>query len=758
MTETLWLAFVWYITFLCFGVIVLPLSMKVFRRMRGSGILLSRPLGWLLLGFFSWFFGYFGLPFNRFGIGFIALLLFAGSLYLVYQNGLWFFRRLKIEWRTALNGEIITLLVFLMILFVRYKDPNLDHTEKPMDAMMLNSISVSSEIPPPDAWFAGFSINYHYGGYLMHSVPIKAIGLPPEIGYNLSIAMVAAIGASIAFCLGRVLFGRCRWAVVSVMATLLIGNIAAFFEMFNGNNAFSNLGSWRWGYLWKTSRVIHDSGNATINEYPFFSILWADLHPHYSNIPFFLFFLAMCLAVYFSLVKHTAKRMLKYEWPLLGAAGIGLTMIFPTNVFDFPVASLFFGGVVVAAVLQSCFYPRPDWREVLHKIPIIFLPIASYILAFPFWLHFISPLGDSPVQSVQERTQPWEFFLVFGAHVVCTLVFVLLHSVYLQEKKKEESGFLLALFGLLLFGFYLLTGYLIAALASILALLFLYYAIQHALAARPSDAGAPIPVYAFLACSLAWALIAGCEYIFIKDNYGMALARMNTLFKFHFPAWILFGIGLPPLLYRAFRLPVAKNLIGFAAVPVGFVFVLSLAGPIYSLSAVYTVPVDVSSINGIAFLKKRHPQYYQIIQWIKKNTESTAILLEPAGSAYRKEENLFSAFTGRQSIIGWRNHEGVWRPNQFKYNDPSAVGNIRAEDTYTFFTTQNWEKAKEILLKYDVDYVAYSPPTNEDIKKRLANIRNAVYRQHLEPIFKGSGDGSSPELYKVPNSLKQERE
>ena len=185
-------------------------------------------MGWLLITLFPWYLAYFWFPFANWLIWLGIILLLALSFYLFQRNPQWFRRRFRASWRTALNGEIITLLVFILFLLVRMSDPNIDSTEKPMDAMLLSSLIVGDEIPPEDVWYAGEPVNYHYGGYVLHSIPARLTGIPVEYAYNLSVAGIAALAASVAFALGRALFGRCRLASISVIATLLIGNLASF--------------------------------------------------------------------------------------------------------------------------------------------------------------------------------------------------------------------------------------------------------------------------------------------------------------------------------------------------------------------------------------------------------------------------------------------------------------------------------------------------------------------------------------------------
>jgi len=250
MFESLLLAVLWYLIFTVFGLAVLPVSMIVFRRMPDGGILLARPLGWLIVGMLSWYLAYFNiLPFSQFGIVLVLVVLFGGSFYLFYNRTDWIKRRFKHHWRTAFNGEIIFLLVFLLLILVRMYDHNIDSTEKPMDAMMLSSLITTTQIPPMDDWFAGEPINYHYGGYLLHSLFMKLSGIHVEYGYNLSIGGISGVAASIAFVLGRALFGRCRYGVITVISTLFIGNIAAVLTIMNYGFPSLTLFTWRNGYL-----------------------------------------------------------------------------------------------------------------------------------------------------------------------------------------------------------------------------------------------------------------------------------------------------------------------------------------------------------------------------------------------------------------------------------------------------------------------------------------------------------------------------
>ncbi|MFB3786564.1 MAG: DUF2298 domain-containing protein [bacterium] len=754
MAHDFLLALVWYLTLTCFGIVVLPLSMMMFRRMPDGGILLARPLGWLLIAFFSWWASFILLPFNRFGILLTGLLLFGLSLFLLRRNPAWFERRWRIHWRTARNGEIVTLLFFLLVLMVRRHDPTIDSTEKPMDMMILAGLTVARQIPPPDPWLAGFPINYHYGGYLLHALPAQLTGIKPEYAYNLAIPSAAALAAAIAFVTGRALFGRCRMGIITPVGIFLTGNLAGLTVMFSYMAFPHTLFEWRNGFLWKTSRVIFDNGGETINEYPFFTMVWGDLHPHFSDMPFLLLFLALCLALLLTLLAYPPRRTLPYAWPLIAGLMISGAFILPTNVFDFPIVMIFYAAVVFHALGYWITQRTGRWNDALHTGSLLTLPLISYALALPFWLYFQSPNEERLIRFTEFHTEFIEFLQVFGPHAAASLavVFAGIYG-YWQSGAREETAFVLALAGLAFAVAWAWFGYFVSALTPVLALAFWILAAMVIYPRHGQAAGTPeiLDLFALLACALAWSMIAGCEFIYLKDNYGVA--RMNTLFKIHFPAWFLLGTGLPYLVYRAWKqaLPFVPRL--FAFTPVFLLFSLSLLPPAFFLGSLFRLqePQRIVTLNGLASLERDRPFHYEMIEWIRAFTRPSDVILEVPGCSYWFESTI-SAFTGRPSVVGWAGHELLWRPSKL-----DGEVTQRKQDADRFYTTADWPEAQAILKKYNVRYVVFIPPECRETQPLAVQMRQGVFRQHLPPV---TGQNGRPaflqgqyELYKVPDGL-----
>ncbi len=756
MLHDAYLALVWYATFTAFGLLVLPLSMLVFRQMPECGILLSRPLGWLLISFCAWFLAYLKiLPFNDTGLWVVIILLLVLSVYLYKQRQSWTHRRLRLHWRTALNGEIITLFVYVLMILVRREDPSINSTEKPMDIMLLNALTNGQQIPPLDPWFAGEIINYHYGGYLLHSVPAQLTGIPTEFVYNLAIAILTALAAACAFVIGRALFGRCLLGAVTVPCTLFLGNMASVLEMFSRGGLLQNLGEWRWQYLWKTSRVIYDEiGNTpqeTINEYPLFTILWGDLHPHCSNLPFVLFALCLLFALYKGLMHLPRKNAFYLHVPLLGVTAMALAFIFPTNLFDFPVSSLVLGGVVLSTLIFLLSHRKQkniSWVSILFRAQVILLPLVAYALAAPFWLEFESPIQGPLVVWSAYHTDMLEFLLVFGLHTAATLGYLLMRITSLSDKMGQEGIWfvlvIIAMVFVLLWGW---QGHLVFALAPIIVLMLTAFLIYQSVQDPQRSNNVLSENFALILCIIGWSLIAGCEFIHLSETYGSK--RINTLFKFHLPAWLFFGVGLPVLLYHASR--AVKNLqLSFAVNgTVSLILLFSLLTPVYVFGSILMIPDENRpvTLNGIAYMERERPGQYAIVQWLRENAEYNDRLLELPGFAY-SQDSFASAYTGLQSYIGWHNHENLWR------GGAPEVGQ-RASEAWTFFTHQDPNTIMSFLEQKAVDYVILKKPECASCPDRMQEyerMKNAKFRTVLEPVIVETGRYPNEvyELYRVP--------
>lgn len=368
----------WLVALLLIGAAAFPLSAGLFPAFPARGALFTRTLGLLLVAYLTWLPVSLGLWHYTagavaFSIGILALI----SWGIARWRGLNLRRLWQEQRRQILSAEIIFLLGFLLFLLVRIWNPDLWHParggEKPMEVGFLNAILRSPTMPPYDPFFSDGYINYYYYGLFIVSTLVKLTGIRSSIAFNLIIPTLAALTISGAFALVWTLTGRRLFGLAGGLFTAVIGNLAGAAEIRGrgglgealgtmGQLADSHLqgslrgivqGLFRWiggqhlplrtDWFWDASRA-HGPYENTITEFPFFSFLFADLHPHLISLPFALLLLGMCLSLVQAVRRPQAEAApLALLLPAL-ALGLGTMMV--NNSWDFPVYTLALGGAI----------------------------------------------------------------------------------------------------------------------------------------------------------------------------------------------------------------------------------------------------------------------------------------------------------------------------------------------------------------------------------------------------------------------------
>jgi hypothetical protein len=122
--------------------------------------------------------------------------------------------------------------------------------------------------------FAGESLNYFYFGHALTGVFANISGVSAAFAFNLAIPTLAALLSTAAFIFFRQMNVRLATSAIGAFTVVLVGNLAGPRLLAAG----ARIG---FDYFWATSRVIPN----TINEYPFWSLAFADLHAHVLALP-----------------------------------------------------------------------------------------------------------------------------------------------------------------------------------------------------------------------------------------------------------------------------------------------------------------------------------------------------------------------------------------------------------------------------------------------------------------------------------------
>ena len=817
-------AFIWWLTFLLLGLAALPITLALFRNLPDRGYAFSRPLGLLLFGYLYWVGVDTGiLPNSRTGVE-IAVAALLALAYIVHR------RRgepLARVWQTHRREIIVTELVFAGVFvlwaWVRSHTPAIEHTEQPMDFAMLNAVLRSPEFPPNDPWFAGASISYYYFGYLMTAGVVKLSGVAPAVGYNLALASFAAMAATGAMGLTynivatlrrndglRASAGTAmRFGLLAALLLVFMGNLVGLLEFFQ-TNGIGPQPFWEWlgvdgltgvsrspswhpddsFWFWRSTRIINNAAGSdyTITEFPAFSFILGDLHPHVMALPFML--LAMALA--FNALRARAVWGLAWvqerPWELV-AIGLVLGGLGFLNSWDLPTFTVLFlaavalnaiharaagrGAGMVSVAIATALLLLLIWlmyapftsslqTQVNSRVPIapVRAAMTRPIHAIVFWgpllllaLALVLRLGWETFAASARMTalrllgadgvpaapgQPWRRSIIFRAAALALLPFAIWAAV---EIGLAASGASLGLAGgrprsinlaLLAIGS---RSWHLLPYAAVLALAL---AVLGRKASRDGAASASLQ-FALLAVAVALFLVMGAELFHLNDLFGN---RMNTVFKLYYQAWALLAVAGAVGLYHwtqvrtasdaARRGPLPATVLAIAAVSIAAAF-------LFLPAAIWTKTDHLrtkATLDGTAWVLDSDPGEWSAYQWLLEHARGGDVIVEalpldqakrPTGD-YQAGIARVSARTGQPAVLGWPGHEHQWG------RDDAAIAE-RARDIDTIYRSTDAQTVRAALAKYGVRYVIAGALERQtygvEVNARLAAV--------LPPAYSGPG-------------------
>ncbi|WP_292393528.1 DUF2298 domain-containing protein [Methanoculleus sp. UBA303] len=567
------------------------------------------PASVLLFTLLSWYCGLLGLPI------WLALLPFLAAIVLAGSRGFYTRERL----RPALPWDLAFLVPFLFMLEVRWINPTISYAEKFMDHAFIASIMRQPIVPPLDPWYAGGTLDvYYYIGYWMSGVLGLASGVSSTVTFNLVLPTVLGLAVVSLYALGHLLLDRYRWLPVLL---LFIPNPSAIYHIAIGDSWFD--------VLWGSTRTIAN----TINEYPLFSMLWGDVHPHvmsFFNQGFLLFLLV------FAYMRWGTLSM-RGRAILCGLAALALGSMPGINSWDVLVyapVTLVFGLLIWWRYGNLALDKKRSWMMLAVVPP---LAIAAYL---PFYLQLDSP-GIGGIGIVPTPSEPVEFLLVHGFFLA-----VLVASCARDIRKRPYL--LLAAVP------FMLAGYPAAAVVAI--------PLVYLLARRRFAATDTLAILGLL-------IVLITEIIYLKDNMGETYFRMNTVFKFYLPAWILMGTASLAIVGEWLQsVRVGRRM------PAGMEKVLPALAVALLLAAPFAINVGFGygshTLDGAAYLEGSHPGDAAAIAFLR-DLPGNHIIIEAEGGDYTYYSRI-SSFSGIPGIIGMPFHEYMWRGDGGRISERSA--------------------------------------------------------------------------------------
>jgi YYY domain-containing protein len=504
------------------------------------------------------------------------------------------------------------------------------------------------------------------------------------------------------------------------------------------------LGSWYWDATRIVATIISQQNEGRhggeINEFPFFTFLYADLHAHMMDMPLAMLALAWAAAYVLGRRREHPRLEAAAMW-FLGGLALGVTRA--TNTWDFPTYLAI--GVVAVVAAEWLRDPRLT-RDHVFAIAwrLALLVGLAFLLYQPFDRWFASPISKADFWR-GEKTPLEPYLYIHGLFLFILVTFLVWETRrWLAETPAAvlaQAGEWLPVVVLALTAFAVAVG------------VFLYLEVVVAVVALPLMAWAGLLLLrARSALSMAkraalFLLGTGLALTLFTDVYAIGGDRMNTIFKLYIQVWLLFSVAAGAALAWVWAELPAWAPAWRAAWTTGLT-VLVASAALYTVTATNAkikdrfparavdpnigcaqipgmpipyegnqslpVPDQPRSLNGMdymtwsAYCDRTYflPLAYDhdAIRWMQDNVEGSPVVAEAQSFDLYRMSSRYAWNTGLPNVVGWD-----WHQRQERGAAPTEFITQRGREVTEFYTDPDPGLALAFLKKYDVRYIVVGP-------------------------------------------------
>ncbi len=688
----------WWVMLFTLGLIFIPLSYLIFKKFTDIGYAFSKIIAILVPSYVLFLLSALKiLPFERFSIFSIIFVFLLLNIKILLKKNREIFNALRKSIKFIIFQELFFTLGFVFWSFVRTHQPDINGLEKFMDYGFINSILRTRFLPPQDMWFAGKPINYYWFGHLVTSTLTRLSEIPQSITYNLMLATILGFTLSCTFSIVTTLIKNLE-SIKNPKAVIVGGLISSILLTFAGNfhtplYALKE-GKEKYWYPDATRFIGYhpETNDKTIHEFPIYSFVVSDLHPHLLNLPFVLLYIALLanLALYqqgtrqylkfklpknlvvLNLIKGTPSKFINIILETL-PLGFLLGVFFMTNTWDF-------GNYLIVTFLVLLIFSirkvniRSLYEVIARTILIIFIGVLT---SLPFLLNFESIAKG--IGFVMARTPIWQLAILWGFPAILTLIFLFTIKNYRNLEDMNSSDL-----------------FVISLLIS------------------------------------SWLLILLPEVFYVKDIYIASYHRANTMFKLTYQAFVMFYLSSGYIFVKTIN----ELKVNFLKILAALLFSILSSSILwyaqFAINSYYGKLKIYYGLDGEGWLSKRYPDTYNLISWFRENVKNQPTILEAPGDSYT-EFNVISSYTGLPTPSGWFVHEWLWRGSP-------EIPAERIKDIQQIYTSKDKELTKNLLKKYNIEYVIVGPfeyqkfPTL-DLDK-FSQIGEVVFSSQTTSVYK----------------------
>ena len=532
----------------------------------------------------------------------------------------------------------------------------------------------------------------------------------------------------------------------------------------------------RFLWWWRASRVVEDlnfNGDfiEVIDEFPFFSFLLADLHPHVLAIPFALLAVTLALNVCLGGAAGKIRVMettLHLSVPAFAVGTLALGGLAFLNTWDFPIHVALFTGAYVLYRVREVGWGVDRLKEFIGLG--LALGVGGVVLYLPFYVGFSSQAGGI-LPNLINPTRGAHLWLMFGGLLLPLMAYL----IYLWRTEGAggnlKRGLSLAFgvtIGLWVFSLLLVVvislipgardvfvnllgapdsaslireafsrrftsaaGWLSLTLLLALTLALLLRHTSHfppsLTLSVPHSLTLSFPLLLTLTATL---LVLTPEFVYLRDQFG---TRMNTVFKFYYQSWLLWGLTAA---YGAAVLLQGLRGVWRGVYAIGLAVVLGM-GLVYPALSLVTKTNAFHPVNGWTLDGTKQGHYLSVddvaaVNWLQ--TAPLGTLVEAVGGSYSGYGRI-SAHSGLPTLLGWPGHESQWRGG-------AAEMGSRHADVEQLYRTPNWEEAMQLLQQYNIRYIY----VGQLERRSSAGVNETKFRRNLELAF----EQGQVTIYEVP--------
>ncbi len=509
----------------------------------------------------------------------------------------------------------------------------------------------------------------------------------------------------------------------------------------------------RFWWWWRASRVVQDFDLAgapleVIDEFPFFSFLLGDLHPHVLALPFNMLALGTALNIYLGGWRGSINalgyrlRALPIDFFFAALVLGGLAFL---NTWDILVSAALIVGAYLLVRIRDDGLTWPRLEDAL----VLGLPLAaaSLLLYLPFYFGFSSQAGGI-LPNLVTPTRGAHLWVMWATLLIPILVWLLMRTPLNEPRPRYKTALIWTLSGLL---FLWAFSWLLALVAQFVDPAFSaqYLASQNqpdvlslfqaatlkrltylggtlsiafvfwlALSKLISSLQSPnsgldtaddhrlldhhqLPItnlssaFILFIILLASLLVLTPDFVYLRDGFGY---RINTVFKFYYQAWQLWAIA------AAFASAILmQTLHGVRAVTWNVVFILVVgAGLVYPILSVLNKTNNFNpdfdyTLDSSAHLTRFAPEDAAVIHFL--STAPMGVVAESIGGSYSGYARI-ATYTGLPTVLGWDYQVG----QQLGSRAGMQLAG-RSADAMRIYATPDIEEAKTLLRKYQIHWI-----------------------------------------------------